>query len=198
MKFKKDKVDTAVPKSDLKEQKKKPPKPAASTLDLVPFRCFAAEDDYILTADNAIVDMVQIMPRNLRNSNIDDRELAIYDFAVFLRGFSADFKIITMNYPADTTSQRKHIQSALDNCENNVYEYFLSQKLGELERVEQNVTDQEYYLMFFADTAAQYSKYKDDINEMLGRVLSVQPVSRSKKIRILAKLSNISSKIVTE
>ena len=136
------------------------------------------------------------MPRNLRVQNPDERDAAIYEYSVFLRGMSGDIKIIAMNYPTQTSSQRRYLERVRDRTENGRYLYFLNQKLAELERIEEKVSDREYYVMLFAANEQQYRKYASDLNDLMGRTLTVSQIGKEKKIQILRRLGTAGSRIM--
>lgn len=177
------------------KKKKKIPKPSATTLDLIPFRQID-QVGRILTADENIVDIFQLLPRNIRVQNPDEQDISIYNYALFLRGYSSEMKIITMNYPAQTNGQIRYLQSVLERTDNEQYRYFLNQKIEELELISDTVADREYYIMIFAENESTYHKNVTDLNNLLSRVMNVSPISTDKKIQILRRLGSVDSRIM--
>lgn len=139
------------------------------------------------------MDLIGITTKDLEALSYDEMEWDILSFARFYKTFGSDVKIIGMNFPTNTKPQQQYVIHKLKTTKNEIYKHFLSEKLSELEWIEKNRTDREYYLMFFSDSPL---KHKDNINilqKSLGANGLVFFMNKEKKIQILFKLNNKNS-----
>ena len=67
------------------------------------------------------------------------------------------------------------------------------QTIEQLKFVEENATNQEYYLLFSATTIQELQRAENEIYIFGGQALGAKPVSIEKKVKILDRLMNMSS-----
>ena len=149
----------------------------------------------MLITNNGYIDIFQIDSKDIYSLNEYERKIHIYNFISFLRGFVYDFKIITMQFPVNTTKQQEFLEKKLKECNNNVYYSFLKEKLDQLIFLENNRQNKEFYIMIFIKDTDN----KDEIKSLLFRnqniAVNLKQLSVEKKLKILFKLNNPNTKL---
>lgn len=85
----------------------------------------------------------------------DEIESKIHELALFFRGYDADFKLISMNYPSNTSEQQNFLKRKLGNAAE-VHRQMLAEKLYTLSFLEEHCTDRETYFFLFTKDDTEY------------------------------------------
>lgn len=151
--------------------------------------CFRTEDGYL--------DIYQINPKDLVNSDVDEIEMDCFKWAKFYKTYAADVEIISMMFPCDTSLQQAFWKKKLANNKNPLFRDMISTKLKELEWREKKAASKEYFLVFFyPDKESIADAVRNAGNSLeFGRDGLLQPISKKKKEQILFKLANKNSLI---
>lgn len=175
--------------------KDKKVKISKDTIELLPFVKYNDDENCFEMKSGKYMDLLEIRTKDLGTASDDENELDIYCIVKLLRLFANDIKIISLNFPTNTKMQQQYVQHKIDNCRNQIFKNILENKLEELQFIEKNRTDREFYLMFFSDTVNQHT---DDLNIIVNtlnsRNLCLQ-LNKEKKLQILYKLNNKNSSI---
>ena len=166
-----------------------------TTIDLLPFVKYNDKEDCFEMKNGGYMDLLEIRTKDLATASDDENDLDILCILKLLRTFSNDIKIISLNFPTNTKAQQQYVQHKIDNCRNEIFKRILETKLEELQFIESNKTDREFYLMFFSDTLNQHI---DDLNVIFKSLNSrnlVMQLSKEKKLQIIYKLNNKNSSI---
>jgi len=164
------------------------------TTELLPL--LRINDRGYIETKTGILDVFQILPKNIKAANMDEQERAIYLLTLFYRSYKDDFKIVSLNYPTVTTQQQEHIRYAISQTENETYKYYLKQMLYELKDIETRSFEREYYFFVFANSVTDYEDKLMIIDQQLGQVLTVEEIDTEKKEKILFKMNNLNSRII--
>ena len=75
---------------------------------LIPIKEIDFEKEYFIYSDGTIMDFIQINPKDIKNLDDDERRLDNSYFEKFYKLTSEDIKIWALNFPEDTTEQKKY------------------------------------------------------------------------------------------
>lgn len=178
-----------------KTRRKKPRQTSGQSkiLSVFPIRDYLDREGCFITDRNTMVNLFQIQGRCYYDASDDEIENLVYSNAKFLQKYPDDFKIIGMNYPTNTKQQQDFLSHMLKRPDLRQFSGALQKKLESLQKLEQNTTDRQAFLMVFAKDRGRY-------RELL-RLLSgnpcfvIKPVSREKKENIIFQLNNMNKKI---
>lgn len=186
-------VDKKAKKKELKEAKNVSKDILTTTKDLLEFVDIDNEDRII--TKTGIINLFQIQSKDIYSFSESDRNIHIFNFVHFIRGAEDDLKIIVMNFPVSTKVQQDNIIKNINKTNNEIYKTFLTEKLEELQSLEENRYNKEFYLMTFY-------KLDDDADEKDGKLearrnrgMNLSKMNVEKKIRILHKLNNMNTKL---
>ena len=163
-------------------------KVSSGVVDLLPLT--RIENDCFVTKNNQYLDLFCIATKDLESASDDETNNDIHSWHKFFRTTGEDIKIISLNFPTNTKEQQRYIQHKLQGTKNRVYQYFLEEKLEQLQYIEKHRTNREFYLMAFFDTL---EKHRDGINiftRSVGGGGVITEMTTEKKIQILSKLTN--------
>lgn len=166
----------------------------SSIADIIPIVDMTANGYFELRDGHGYMEILQLTSKDIYSLNEDDKNHDIYSFAFFLQSYLDDFKIVPLNFPVDTSMQQRFIQRKIERAKNPIYIPFLQKKLQELQYIESNRTNREYYLFVYADNEYTLISKVNQIERLLQRTLPIIRLSEDKKINILYKLFNLNSK----
>ncbi|RPJ98180.1 hypothetical protein EH11_04261 [Bacillus subtilis] len=181
--------------AELKDKKKKKEKVYSRVPELLPF-VDVTEDDYF-ELKNGTMEIFQIDSEDIKQLNDLELHYKIMSMTKFLRTYSHDFKWVSMGYPVTTNDQLEYWQLKLAEAENPVYKQFIQRKIDELNFLEKNYFNRDYYLFLYSDEKSLDS-LKDNIKSVKNthrNALSLKDIPQEKKYQILYKMNNQNSKI---
>ncbi|MCM3169465.1 hypothetical protein [Peribacillus frigoritolerans] len=177
----------------MQKTKEKKIKIKSSIADIIPVIDMTA-NGYFELRNHEYMEIIQLTSKDIYSSNADDKNHDIYSFAFFLQSFLDDFKIVPLNFPVDTSVQQRFIQRKIEKAKNPIFIPFLEKKLQELQFIESNRTNREYYLFIYSDNEYTLTNKLNQVERLLQRTTPVIRLSDEKKINILYKLFNLNSK----
>lgn len=148
------------------------------------------EDGRIVRKNGGYIGLYQITTKDFSACTEDEIEYDIFSFAKFYRLYANDIKIITMNFPVDTKTQRQYFSRKISQTNNEVFKYHLRVRYNQLEYIEKNLLDKEFYLMIFASDIEDYKEKDSRVNSILINSGLTEELSEEKKRQILFKLCN--------
>ena len=156
--------------------------------DLIPVLRY--EEDMFMLRDGSCMDIIQIRTKDLYNMSDDDLDFDILNLKKFFQTYSADLKLIAMNFPTDTRRQCDYVQRLIERTTNEVYKARLQEQLAQLQAIQKHSTDREYYLMLFAESPDQLREAFSIASKSLGVSGLVTEIDREKKCHILQQMNN--------
>lgn len=140
------------------------------------------------------MDLFQIESIDIKSMNEVEYNTLILSFTKLLKSYTDDMKIISMNYPSDTSRQQQYLNKIISNCNNENHMRFLEHRLRQLKTIEEKRTNREFFLMIFGrdDKEMINNRY---IALTSSRELQVYEIDIDKKIKIIRKLNNMNSKV---
>ncbi|MEQ6001460.1 MULTISPECIES: hypothetical protein [Bacillus] len=163
--------------------------------ELIPIIDISDEGYFELKENEGFFEIVQIDGKDIFSRNESEKAFDIRMLAQFYQAYHHCIKFTFMNFPVETHKQQEYIKKKLRENQNPFYEPFLHRKLEELEFLETNRTNREYFLFIFAPNK---DLLKDRVNSSIRLIETTLPVYRlsdEKKIEFLFKLNNQNSKI---
>lgn len=155
-------------------------------LELIPIKEY--REKFFILKDESLMDFMQIKTKNLASAKEDEVEYDILKFARLYKTYDDSLKIIGLNFPTDTKKQQQYLRHKINNTESPEHILFLEHKLNELEWLEKNRTDREYYLMFFAPDELKFRDNRNIIQNSLKDLVEIIPLE--KKLQVLFKINN--------
>lgn len=184
-------------KKRLKEEQKNLKKTDKSisvyTKDVMEFVDIDEDNRFIMKY--GYMDLYQIKTKDVHALSENDIQRHIYSFISFLRAYSEDFKVLSMNFPVNTTTQQMHIEKNLKVTTNPIAKKFLQRKLDELIFLEQNRFDKEFYIMIFASNKEGIEDRERALYINQNIAFKVEEIELEKKLKILFKLNNFNTKL---
>lgn len=165
-----------------------------SISSLIPLSKYDESINAFVYQDGTLMDMLKIVSKDWNNKSQSDIEFELVKWAKFYRVYADDIKIITLNFKCNTKAQQKYLNHRIEQQRNVQLKTHLERKLREVEYLEENNTNREFYLLYFAESEENLEKNKLNIMNVLGpAMVSEMPVD--KKIQILYKIGNKTSVI---
>lgn len=190
--FKKIKLKREEKKKENMENEVKKEKLLRQTPSLLPF--LQVHEEYILLKDGAM-EMFQIESKDLYSRNDDDLRFLLMGSARFYRSYYDDVKIIAMNFPSNTEEQRKYWLDKREKTEDNIRLGFINRKLFELDFLEKERTNREFFMFIYAENEQQIAEKRKQVIRDMQQVFPLQELSIQKKKDVLFVLNNQNSKV---
>lgn len=175
-------------------KKERKPKIMSSFSEISPIIDMTENGFFELNNDEGYLDILQLTSKDVYAMNVDEIEKDVVQFAYFNQWYTEDYKIIALNFPEDTSKQQRNTLKRLNNPAKPEYESFLQQKLNELQFIETDRTNREYFLFIYADDEYTLHSRVRNIKGILRNVFPIIQISEEKKINVLYKLFNLNSK----
>lgn len=177
-----------------KGNRKKKGKVGHTVRELIPFSEFL-ENGAVQMSDGRIFDMFEIISTDTDNLPEEAIEMYIIRYAKLYNTYSANLKIVGMNFPTDTTEQQEYIQRRRRENKNPVFDYYLEEILERDKLINTLMSDKECYLFVYAKSQEEYDSILNMLNSTLGFGALLAQINVEKKIQILYKLNNMNSSI---
>lgn len=167
---------------------------SSKVTDVLPF--LDIKNNYILQKDE-VMDIIEIEGKDILSLTINELQRDINIFHTFYKTVLIDIKLVSMNFPVNAQKQKDYIEYKINKTNNQIYKVFLNDKKNELEYLEKNRTNKEYYLFLFAPNIEILQSVKNTVNRTISNALNTKVLTVEKKKLILYKLNNKNSKIDT-
>lgn len=166
----------------------------------LPITGYDEKEECFGLVDGSLLDLYQIAPKDLVNSDVDEIEMDCFRWAKFYKTYGNDCTVISMKFPCETGQQQAYWKKRLRENLNPEYAPMLKRKIEELEWREKNIYTQEFFLMFFYESEEEKQELEKVIASTLeiGGLGLVEKISRKKKEQIVFKLANKNSLIFQE
>lgn len=151
-------------------------------------------EDCVHLQTGMYLDLLQIVTKDLLNISEDALVQDNTHLQSVYKTYTDDLKLIAVNFPKDTKLQQEYFQRLISHERNPYYRREQQVQLEQLQALERNNTEREYYLMYFATTL-------EDLNHKQLTLLSgfqpgqVRKLTPRKKKEILYKLNNKNSRV---
>lgn len=147
---------------------------------------------------NEVMDIIEIEGKDILSLTESELARDINIFHTFYKTVNVDIKLVSMNFPVNAKKQKEYVEYKMNKTDNPIYKSFLVDKIRELEYLEKNKTNKEYYLFLFAPNLDVLNSVRNTVNRTIPNALHVRALSIEKKQSILYKLNNKNSKIMSK
>lgn len=175
------------------EQRKKREKVISSFAEIVPV-IDLADYDFFEMRNGEFMEIVQITSKDIYSLNESDKDNDIFSLAYLFQAYTHDFKIVPLSTPVNLELQKNNLIRSIRKCNVPAYIPYLEKKLAELEFIEKNRTNREYFLFLYADDTKTLLERKTHIKKLLVRSNPVIELNMEKKLNVLYQLFNPNSK----
>ena len=140
------------------------------------------------------LDILQIESIDIKSMSDVEYNTYILSFTNLLKVYSEDIKIISMNYPADTSRQQQYLNKKISKCINQNHMKFLNHRMNQLQTIESQRTNREFFLMIFGKDDKEMINNRELVLSS-NRELEVFEIDVEKKIKVIRKINNMNSSI---
>lgn len=183
-----------VSEKKIKEKKKKVKSSFAEIAPIVDI----TNNDFFEMRSGEYLEIIQIETKDIYSLNSNDLNDDVNNIANFYTAFTSDIKIVPLNVPLNLEEQKEHIYRQIKRCKNIVYKSLLESRLKELEVLEKNRTNREYFIFLYADEEKKLLEKLHQAKMLLSRSNPAIELSIEKKINILNQMFNPNTKPLSE
>ncbi|MGM9988804.1 MAG: hypothetical protein ACI35O_16480 [Bacillaceae bacterium] len=179
------------------EMKNKKLKVKSSVGDIIPVIDFT-NNDFFEMRNGEYMEILQLTSKDIYSLNESDKDNDIFSLAYFFQAYLPDIKFVPLNTPMNLDTQKEHIYRQIKKNKIPAYLSFLEKKLYELEFLESNRTNREYFIFIYADDEKTLLERKQHVKKLLMRSNPIIELELNKKISVLRQLNNPNSKPITD
>lgn len=166
---------------------------------LFPLRYYSDESEAFVMSDGSFLDILSVRTKDRKNLKDEEIKYYIYRYTKFYKQYEGDLKYISMNFPVDTSSQRKYMSNYSKKTLDKNRQKWLERKIAEFNNLDDVVNRREYYLMYFAKNKEELIKNRSIIkNFSIGRNNLFLAIEATEKFQVMKKLLNMNTLIVKE
>lgn len=171
-----------------------------TNLEVLNIRGYDEELDAFYMADGSFLDLMEIVARDRQNLQDDAVRFDIITLTRFERLYAPDHKDIGLNFPINTTVQRRNLERKWRKTSDPVRKRWLEREIDELLTLEGNIDRKEFYRMYFGATKEELIKNRTNLFSWIGRGRNriVREIDKEKKIQIVRKLCNMNALILPD
>ena len=166
---------------------------------LLPLRYYSDESEAFVMSDGSFLDILSVRTKDRKNLKDEEIKYYIYRYTKFYKQYEGDLKYISMNFPVDTSSQRKYMSNYSKKTLDKNRQKWLERKIAEFNNLDDVVNRREYYLMYFAKNKEELIKNRSIIkNFSIGRNNLFLEIEATEKFQVMKKLLNMNTLIVKD
>lgn len=165
------------------------------TAELLPVRSYDTALSCFVMKDKSCMDLYRVICSDFSSISEDDLEYRNLQMERFYRTCKCDMKLVCLNMPENCAQQKQFLLEKQNTCRNPVHREELGIKYQELEWLEKNRQQKEYYLMVFAQNAEQMREAKGNVQQGLISPRLMAGMERQEKIQAVTKLMNQEQKL---
>lgn len=144
---------------------------------------------------NGVMDILQITTKDLYSMNDGDLQFMLLSQARLLRSYFPAFKEVSLNFPANTEKQKAYWLRKKEKTIDPLRLQFIERKLFELDYLEKERTNREFFLFLYAETPQQLHDQKKQMIRGMQQTFPLEELSKEKKKDVLFVLNNQNSKL---
>lgn len=153
------------------------------------------DDNNNILLKEGLLDIFRLNSIDISGMNEYESHGSILSFTSLLKKYHENMKVVAMNFPTDTSVQKRYLQRKMKSADTESKFISLQKSYRQLLGIEQYRSDRQYYLFIFADNEKEMNNRRTEIISA-GRKMGIERVDIEKKIKILYKLNNMNSKIM--
>lgn len=160
--------------------------------NLSPIEDYVPDGNYIKYKDGSVVDILQIVPRDLENASPQDLYFYYLKFWKLHKTNGTDYKFLFLNFPYDTGEQQKYIQEKIEKTKNEQQKKWLRKALEELVWIEENKTKREFFLVGYFENEEEHREFVLRNLQIMaaGGEALLKDTDYETKMKVLFKIAN--------
>lgn len=156
------------------------------------------DSDFFEMRNGEFMEILQITSKDIYSLNETDKDNDIYSLAHFFQAYLPSVKVIPLNTPVNLEIPKRHVMRDIRRNQNPYYLPHLEKKLKDLEFLENNRTDREFFLFIYANDEKAMLENKVHARKLMARSNPLRELSLEKKLSILYQLANLNSKPLSD
>lgn len=156
---------------------------------------FLKIDENAIFMKEGVMDILQIETKDLHSLNKDEMEFFLYSDSGFLRSYYPSIKMVALNFPVNNTRQLNYWKKKQGETEDPLKLRFIKRKIFELQFLEKERTNREFFLFIYAKNVQQLEERRSLAIRNKKQSFPVKTLSIQKKEDILFILNNQNSKL---
>ncbi|WP_238841808.1 hypothetical protein [Staphylococcus aureus] len=153
-------------------------------------------DIYYELRDETYMKFVQVYPKDIMSRNNNEQILDMGVVMNMLKQYGKDNKLISLNMPIDTETQRTHLIKKLDKTSNDVHRHFLEEKIEKLAFLEQSSRMERSFLaMLFGENLQQIQYHVELFTRSMINGFPIKKMTFEEEKKILYKFHNLNEEI---
>ena len=156
------------------------------------------DSEFFEMRNGEFMEILQITSKDIYSLNETDKDNDIYSLAHFFQAYLPSVKVIPLNTPVNLEIPKRQIMRDIRRNRNPYYLPHLEKKLRDLEFLENNRTDREFFLFIYSDDEKAMLENKVHARKLMARSNPLVEPSLEKKLSILYQLANLNSKPLSD
>ncbi|QNK90445.1 hypothetical protein H7992_05060 [Sporosarcina sp. resist] len=156
---------------------------------------FVQIEEECITLKTGVMDIFQITTKDLYSLNDDDMQFLLLSQARFYRSYASSYKTVALNFPSNTEKQKNYWSKKKEKTTDSLRIRFIERKLFELNFLERERTNREFFMFVYADTPQQLEEEKNQSLRGMRQSFPLESLSIDKKQDVLFMLANQNSKL---
>ncbi|MGE6370751.1 hypothetical protein ACQKDB_16605 [Planococcus kocurii] len=156
------------------------------------------DSEFFEMRNGEFMEILQITSKDIYSLNETDKDNDIYSLAHFFQAYLPSVKVVPLNTPVNLEIPKRHVLRDIRRNQNPYYLPHLEKKLKDLEFLENNRTDREFFLFIYSSDEKAMLENKVHARKLMARSNPLIELSLDKKLSILYQLANLNSKPLSE
>ncbi len=156
------------------------------------------DSEFFEMRNGELMEILQITSKDIYSLNETDKDNDIYSLAHFFQAYLPAVKVIPLNTPVNLEIPKRLIMRDIRRNQNPYYLPHLEKKLKDLEFLENNRTDREYFVFLYGNDEKSMIENKLHARKLMARSNPLIELSLEKKLSILYQLANLNSKPLSD
>ena len=156
------------------------------------------DSEFFEMRNGEFMEILQITSKDIYSLNETDKDNDIYSLAHFFQAYLPAVKVIPLNTPVNLEIPKRHVMRDIRRNQNPYYLPHLEKKLRDLEFLENNRTDREFFLFIYGNHEKAMLENKVHARKLMARSNPLIELQLEKKLSILYQLANLNSKPLSD
>lgn len=156
------------------------------------------DTDFFEMRNGEMMEILQLTSKDIYSLNESDKDNDIYALAHFFQAYLPSVKFVPLNTPVNLEIPKRNVMRDIRRNRNPYFLPHLEKKLQDLEFLENNRTDREYFLFIYGNDERALLENRAHAKKLMARSNPIIELTLEKKISILYQLANLNSKPLSE
>ena len=156
------------------------------------------DSEFFEMRNGEFMEILQITSKDIYSLNETDKDHDIYSLAHFFQAYLPSVKVVPLNTPVNLEIPKRQVMRDIRRNRSPYYLPHLEKKLRDLEFLENNRTDREFFLFIYAHDEKAILENKVHARKLMARSNPLVELPLKKKLSILYQLANLNSKPLSD